>query len=863
MLPVEQAPQRTSATVGVSFNFDLRIEPWRDGYRCRAVSTLAGEAVAPFAAPFADGEVAAFWDGLAGATTDQLERYGAALFAALFAEEVATSFQRALALAQAQDAPLRVRLNLTDTPALARLPWEYLYDRSRGRFLAQSIQTPVIRYLDLNEPIKPLAVRAPLRLLVVIAHPSDAPALDVVHEWANIEQTLQPLVQRGQIEVERLPQGTLAALQDRLRGPPVHVIHFIGHGAFDDVAQDGLLLFENEQGASHFVGGKRLGALLRNHPPVRMVVLNSCAGARAAVTDAFAGVAQTLLRQGMPGVLAMQYEITDRAARQFSQEFYAALADGLTIDSALTEARVALFTRDHETEWGVPVLYLRAADGYIFDMDANRGPGERPATTGVTPPVQWNPVGGLWLGAGVIGLVLLIGLAYFLLAGWPLLQATLGIMGAALAFVTSLLGLREDRSLFPRLSQWVGATPWLQGALGALLVLGAGLWVGAGLPRLQCGPAGCPPVGVRYFAIGQWENLTPGASPFEGVWTQGTRRTLYDKLDSVPGWQGIARDSPEVAEEMSCYLDLWVKGEFQKVESVQLSAAVAARGCTHQQTIDVREPVDEARPGVEEQILELQNQMAEAILSAMGVNVTPAIRETIRNTPTGDARALFLNNMAATVIDQDADLATAELLLRQAIEQDPDYASPHNNLARLYHLREDFAAALREHEQAIQLSPDSALYHFNLGLTYERMADLPAAVGAYRTAVLLDPAYARAFNNLGFTHLLMGELEQATVALERGLTLAPNLPALHKNLGRVYLERNDAQKAIGALQRAIDLAPDGYYPEALFYLAQAQHEAGTAETACQTLRLYLPLAVEDDPQRNDAAHTLLGDWGCP
>ncbi|RIK44050.1 MAG: hypothetical protein DCC55_03825 [Chloroflexi bacterium] len=860
MLTVDQAPQRVGGIAAVSYNFDLRIEPWGDGYRCRAASALAGEAVAPFDAPFAEGAVATFWAGLAGANVDQLEEYGATLFDALFVQEVGASFQRALALAQQQGASLRIRLNLTDAPALAHLPWEYLYDHRQGRFLAQSLQTPIVRYLDLSGPVKSLAVRPPLRVLVVIAHPPDAPPLDVVREWANIQQALQPLIDQGQIELEQLPQGTLAALQDRLRSNPVHVVHFIGHGAFDDVAQDGLLLFENEQGASRFVGGERLGALLRNHLPVRLVVLNSCAGARAAVTDAFAGVAQTLVRQGIPAVIAMQYEITDRASRHFSQEFYASLADGLAVDAALTEARVALFTRDHETEWGLPVLYLRAADGRIFDMGASTTQG---GTITVTPQPQWHTIGSLWLGAGVVGFVLLIGLAYFLLSAWPIVRATLAVMGTALAFIIGLLGLREDRTLFPHLSQWVGATPWMQGALGTLLVLGVGLWVGVALPRIQCGPPGCPPPGVRYFAIGPWENLTPGTSPFEGVWTQGTRRTLYEKLESIPGWQGIAQDSIEVAGGVGCYLDLWIEGGFQKIETVQLSATVAARGCRHQQTIDVRAAIDEARPGVELQILELQNQLTEAILTALGVNVTPAMRETIRNTPTGDARALFLNNMAATTLDQGGDLDTAELLLRQAIEQDPAYASPHNNLARLHYLRNDFPAALAEHQQAIQLSPDNALYHFNLGLTYERMNDLAGAVAAYRTAVLLDPAYARAFNNLGFTYLLIGELKQATEALERGLALAPDLPALHKNLGRVDLAQGDPEEAIAELQRAIDLSPDGFYPEALFYLAQAQHDAGQIEMACTTLRDYLALAVEDDPERSDKANVWQDEWACP
>ena len=44
--------------------------------------------------------------------------------------------QRSLTLTRAQQA--RMRLRLADTPELAELPWEFLYDPRRDRFLAQS-----------------------------------------------------------------------------------------------------------------------------------------------------------------------------------------------------------------------------------------------------------------------------------------------------------------------------------------------------------------------------------------------------------------------------------------------------------------------------------------------------------------------------------------------------------------------------------------------------------------------------------------------------------------------------------------------------------------------------------------------------
>lgn len=82
-------------------------------------------------------------------------------------------------------------------------------------------------------------------------------------------------------------------------------------------------------------------------------------------------MAQQLVRQGIPAVIAMQNEITDDAAIQLAHEFYDALIAGYPVDGALAEARKALFAAGNDIEWGTPVLYLRATDGRLFDLTAH------------------------------------------------------------------------------------------------------------------------------------------------------------------------------------------------------------------------------------------------------------------------------------------------------------------------------------------------------------------------------------------------------------------------------------------------------------------------------------------------------------
>src|SRR5439155_10455854 len=108
---------------------------------------------------------------------------------------------------------------------------------------------------------------------------------------------------------------------------------------------------------------------------LRLVILNACEGARGGTNDIFSGTAAILVRRGIPAVIAMQYEITDRAAVEFCRSFYEAVADELPVDAAVAEARKAVdASRSNTFEWGTPVLYMRATDGVLFRMDRSVAP---------------------------------------------------------------------------------------------------------------------------------------------------------------------------------------------------------------------------------------------------------------------------------------------------------------------------------------------------------------------------------------------------------------------------------------------------------------------------------------------------------
>jgi hypothetical protein len=352
-------------------------------YRARVLYSPAGQAEATFHQPFSEIELENFYlgigrtrTGVRGLNSPEMQAAaawprdkGQRLFETVFKGEIYACYVSSLALAQQQNKGLRLRIRLKSAD-LVNLPWEYLYNAPQNRFLCLSVDTPVVRYLDLPHPPETLAVKPPLKILVLVSSPVDFPPLDVQAEKDRLLQCLGSLEQRGLVVVECLEEATLTAMQHALRRGDYHILHFIGHGGFDRASQDGLLVFEDENQRGRELSGQYLGALLANYDSLRLVVLNACEGARTSTADPFAGVAQSLVQQGIPAVIAMQFEITDRAALTFAQEFYTALVEHYPIDAALTEARTAIFAQGNDIEWGTPVYFTRSPDGMIFSIAA-------------------------------------------------------------------------------------------------------------------------------------------------------------------------------------------------------------------------------------------------------------------------------------------------------------------------------------------------------------------------------------------------------------------------------------------------------------------------------------------------------------
>jgi hypothetical protein len=297
----------------------------------------------------------------------------------------------------------------SDDPKFVHLtdyPWELLHNDYD--FLAHQGVT-FSRYIAYRSPRPNLPTVEQLNVLLISSSGAgdnrlglqSLPAL----EREAIAQGLQQAKNEGLIQLEILAPPTWNALRTRLlerRNVAVpNVLHFDGHGFFGKRCNlagcrkaykqsathcecgaplgeaQGYLVFEQSDSTADYVSAKELGELLgnlerREQPSsdwgVALVVLSACRSGMSRLSETvFNGVAQKLIGQGIPAVVAMQYSVRVDAASAFSEDFYKSLGQKESLAIALRRGQSAMGIEGNQ--WYRPVLYLRWQDnegGQLF-----------------------------------------------------------------------------------------------------------------------------------------------------------------------------------------------------------------------------------------------------------------------------------------------------------------------------------------------------------------------------------------------------------------------------------------------------------------------------------------------------------------
>lgn len=288
---------------------------------------------------------------------DAMIAFGSDLFETLFQGDVRRLYDEARARQNGR------KLDFVFTsmvPWIAEKPWEFAYDKSRRSFLATE-DVHFIRNVLTAIPADVIPPReGPLRILIASAQPAGFGRLSIAQEEAVIRRSFDPLIAAKLVEVLPLARATPKSIHDALRNGDFGVVHFIGHGDFDEKTQQGSLVFENADGGKFPLGERSVREIFCQRG-VKLVFLNACQTGTGGRADFNKGVAQSLVSHGLPALVANQYSVLDSSATQFARHFYGALAQGASVGSAAREARIAVnYALQGDTiDWAVPVVYAR------------------------------------------------------------------------------------------------------------------------------------------------------------------------------------------------------------------------------------------------------------------------------------------------------------------------------------------------------------------------------------------------------------------------------------------------------------------------------------------------------------------------
>nr|MBW4582074.1 CHASE2 domain-containing protein [Tildeniella nuda ZEHNDER 1965/U140] len=230
-------------------------------------------------------------------------------------------------------------------------------------------------------------------------------------EQKAIFQGLQKAQTQGHVKLHQPEYSTVGCLRAYLtehQGTEApHIVHFDGHGLFGKRCPNqacctmhkgikveycrvcstplpeaqGYLAFENEQSGPDYVSAEEFGLLLQaasagDHATsshgITLAVLTACQSGMSVSGDSvFNGIAQNLISQRVPAVVAMQYSVLVESAAKFAEQFYRSLGQKNSLALAISQGREAMGLSTQQ--WFRPVLYLRWRDnvgGQLFQISS-------------------------------------------------------------------------------------------------------------------------------------------------------------------------------------------------------------------------------------------------------------------------------------------------------------------------------------------------------------------------------------------------------------------------------------------------------------------------------------------------------------
>ena len=157
------------------------------------------------------------------------------------------------------------------------------------------------------------------------------------------------------------------------------------------------------------------------------------------------------------------------------------------------------------------------------------------------------------------------------------------------------------------------------------------------------------------------------------------------------------------------------------------------------------------------------------------------------------------------------DKVNAEINYRKAIEADPTYAIPYNNLGQIAEESKDFAVADQMYREAIRRNPEYSAALYNLGNRFFAANQTDSAEVYFRRSLVGDEPSLEASNQLGVLLLERGAFQESLAVIDSALAKDPpnGVKAyLLKNKGKSVAALGDSTAARALWDQALALNPN-------------------------------------------------------
>lgn len=278
----------------------------------------------------------------------QVIDFGENLRKALFKDKIEEQFKEAMNIV-ADGHEFGIRILLDVDPTFADYPWETM---SNNRIcLATDIRTPIVRIFPGNNKAVNLKDKLP-KILFILSNVIGEYYVDTVKEMEIINDALPD--SQHIAEPEKVEIATRARIGKAINSDTFNIIHFVGHGNFEDDA--GYLALRDEDGRLDKANEDVITALFRNTNSLGLVILNACSTAQ--ISSNFTGLVPKLLST-IPAVIAMRQPISNSAAKSFVDGFYSNLLSD-SIEETIQKARNSMYINNdcNGIDFSIPVLYL-------------------------------------------------------------------------------------------------------------------------------------------------------------------------------------------------------------------------------------------------------------------------------------------------------------------------------------------------------------------------------------------------------------------------------------------------------------------------------------------------------------------------